>query len=152
MSTLIKITLAYIIIVYTLNTMANELVSTPITQQMLTDISKVQWQLNRVQDAGSPKPLPKESPITIMLEENGKLGGGAPVNRYFGQFELKENGVIQWQGPGLGATKMAGPPELMKLEQYYFKILHQCDRLSIKDETLIFHTQDGKLHLEYKKQ
>jgi heat shock protein HslJ len=46
---------------------------------------------------------------------------------------------------------MAGPPELMDFEQYYFKILHQCDRLSLNNDRLIFHTQDSKVRLEYKK-
>ena len=138
-------------VLYSLS-MADEMNSKPMTLQMLKDIAKTQWQLDVVQDTDSQKPLPKEPPITIMLEENGKVAGGASVNRYFGEFELKSDGVIQWKGPGFGATMMAGPQELMDFEQYYFKILHQCDRLSMNNERLIFHTQDGKFRLEYQKQ
>jgi heat shock protein HslJ len=134
------------------NTLADNTTNTPITQQKLTAITKVQWQLDVVRDTSSQKPFPKEPPVTIVLEANGKVAGGAPVNRYFGEFELADDGTIQWKGPGFGATMMAGLPELMDLEQYYFKILHQCDRLSLSNDRLIFHTQDGKLQLEFKKQ
>ena len=122
------------------------------TPPMLKNIAKTQWQLILVQDNATQKSLPKEPAITIMLEDNGKVAGGASVNRYFGEFELKDEGAIQWKGPGFGATMMAGPQELMDFEQYYFKILHQCDRLSLTNERLIFHTQDGKMRLEYIKQ
>jgi heat shock protein HslJ len=137
--------------ILSIHTMADEMNDNPLTQQMLTDISKIQWQLQSVQDTGSQKTPPKESPITIRLEGNGKVAGSASVNRYFGDFELTDDGVIAWKGPGFGVTMMAGPPELMDFEQYYFKILHQCDRLSLNNDRLIFHTQDSKVRLEYKK-
>ncbi|WP_455210394.1 META domain-containing protein [Kaarinaea lacus] len=136
----------------TASTMADEMKNKPMTPPILKDIAKTQWQLDLVQDNATQKSLPKEPPITIMLEENGKVAGGASVNRYFGEFALKDEGAIQWKGPGFGATMMAGPQDLMDFEQYYFKILHQCDRLSLNSERLIFHTQDGKLRLEYIKQ
>lgn len=146
------ITLFFFIGIVPNTTTADEMNGNPITPQNLKGIAKTHWQLDAVQDSGSPKPLPKEPPITIMLDENGKVAGGASVNRYFGEFELKDDGVIQWKGPGFGATMMAGPQELMDFEQYYFKILQQCDRVSLNNEKLMFYTQDGKLRLEYKKQ
>ena len=152
MKTSTIITLFFLAGVLPIHTMADEITGIPMTQPMLTDIAKIQWQLESVWDSASQKPLPKEPPVTIMLEENGKVAGGASVNRYFGEFELTADGVIAWKGPGFGATMMAGPPELMDFEQYYFKMLHQCDRLSLDNERLIFHTQDGKVRLEYNKQ
>lgn len=123
----------------------------PLTQQMLAKIDKVEWQLERVLDNGKEKAFPQKKPVTIRLEESGKVGGGAPINRYFGQMELKADGVIVWSGPGFGATMMAGPPELMDLEQYYFKSLQKCNRVSINTGKLIFHTEDNAVRFEYKK-
>jgi heat shock protein HslJ len=132
--------------------MAGDIKDNPITQQMLADIAHVQWQLDLVQDSATHTPFPKAPPVTIMLEETGKVTGSAPVNRYFGEFELKDNGVIQWNSPGFGATMMAGPPELMELEQYYLNSLHQCNRLSISDSRLVFSRHASELRLEYTKQ
>jgi len=149
---LIAIGLSILASVYTTVVSGDEIIGDPVTQQILKDIANVQWQLDNVRDAANQTDFPKQPPVTITLQEDGKVGGRAPVNRYFGHFTLKDNGAIQWEGPGFGATMMAGPPELMDLEQYYFKILNQCDRLTVNNERLIFHTHDGKLRLEYKKQ
>ena len=143
--------------ILTTNVFAADRNDEPMTQTALIEIAQVHWQLadvrdNATQHALANQALPQQPPVTIVLQENGKVAGGATVNRYFGEFTLSDKGVIQWQGPGFGATMMAGPQELMEWEQYYFQILHQCDRLSLKNERLIFHTQDGKLRVEYKKQ
>ena len=138
--------------VHTTDSIAGGVIDNPVTQPMITDIAQVSWQLDLVKDTTTQKPFPKTPPVTITLEETGKVAGSAPVNRYFGEFDLKDKGVIQWKGPGFGATMMAGPQELMDLEQYYFKILHQCNRLSINDDRLVFFRDNGELRLEFTKQ
>ena len=149
---LLAIALSIFACVFAVIASGDEIIGRPVTQQTLKNVASIQWQLDNVRDPAAQQAFPKDKPVTITLQEDGKMGGGAPVNRYFGQFTLKDNGVIQWEGPGFGATMMAGPAELMDLEQYYFKILNQCDRLTLNDDRLIFHTHDGKLRLEFKKQ
>lgn len=85
---------------------------------------------------GGEEPLGDE-PLTLELGEDGRVGGFAGVNRYFGDYELEEPtaaGSGKPAAPGtvkfgeLGATRMAGPPEMMEQERRYLDALRAVDR------------------------
>ena len=53
--------------------------------------------------------------------QDGRAGGKAPVNRYFGQCRQRTAGQVEL-GP-FGMTMMAGPPEAMAAEAAYVALL-----------------------------
>jgi putative lipoprotein len=70
--------------------------------------------------------------------QDGRAGGRAPVNRYFGTCRELPGGVLEL-GP-FGMTMMAGPPHAMTAETAYLRLLEQVrgyrldgDRLSLLD-------------------
>ena len=97
------------------------------------------WQLTQL-DGQSPPTGMRGGAVTLEIQADGKFAGQAPVNRYFGQIKIEGSAVTA--GP-VGATMMAGPPELMKAEQDYFKKINAIKRLSVKDGTLDIEGPDG---------
>jgi heat shock protein HslJ len=71
--------------------------------------------------------------------QDGRAGGRAPVNRYFGMCREEPDGGLAL-GP-LGMTMMAGPLEAMEAEAAYLALLERVrafrvdgDRLALLDE------------------
>jgi heat shock protein HslJ len=90
----------------------------------------------------------KDCPYDISLElkieksEDGKyiLNGKAPVNFYFGGFELQSKDT-KISFSNLGGTKIAGSSEAMKYEDIFFKKLASVESigLSVDSKTLILY-------------
>jgi heat shock protein HslJ len=97
------------------------------------------WQLTQL-DGQSPPTEMRAGGVTLEIQADGKFAGQAPVNRYFGQIKIEGSAVTA--GP-VGATMMAGPPELMKAEQDYFKTLNAIKTISVKDGTLVIEGPEG---------
>lgn len=75
---------------------------------------------------------PDEAQITIGFEGSRYFGQSA-INRYFGTFEKDGNHITF--GPA-GATMMAGPENLMKIEHEYLQNLAKVNSFSLKGKTL----------------
>jgi heat shock protein HslJ len=67
--------------------------------------------------------------------QDGRAGGKAPVNRYFGTIEQGPDGALRL-GP-FGMTMMAGPPHAMAAEQAYLRLLEQVRGLRREGELLV---------------
>ncbi len=74
----------------------------------------------------------KDTNITITISGN-TFSGFAGVNNYFGSIEIKNN---QISIKDIGRTRMAGPTEIMKIEEDYIKNLQASNKLSLHNKEL----------------
>lgn len=74
----------------------------------------------------------KNTKITITFSGNS-FSGFAGVNNYFGNIEVKNNQIII---KDVGRTRMAGPKEIMKIEEDYIKSLQASNKLSVHNKEL----------------
>ncbi len=98
------------------------------------------WKLASMNGQPVPDTM-REGGITLKVQEDGKFGGQAPVNRYFGQIKIEGDTVKT--GP-VGATMMAGSPEFMAAERAFFKTLNDVKSVDVKDDSLTISGADGK--------
>ena len=121
-----------------------------ITPQRLKDIAGIEWHLTKMEMADKSISLVENSKTTFSCDEDGKVAGVATINRYFGNFNLKENGDIVWN-KAFGMTRMAGPPELMEQEAAFMQALPQTAQLYLKASKLILISKDEFTTLEFAK-
>jgi heat shock protein HslJ len=74
----------------------------------------VDWKLTKLVREGKDVPLVANSKVTANFHAAGRVAGAASVNRYFGSYKAAGDGRIEWAAPAFGATRMAGPPQLMQ--------------------------------------
>ena len=84
--------------------------------------------------------------VTLGFQE-GRAGGKAPVNRYFGMCAGQPDGSLEL-GP-FGMTMMAGPPGAMAAETSFFGLLDQVRGFSLGEERLLLLDSDGARLLEF---
>ncbi len=121
-----------------------------ITHQRIDDISGIEWHLTKMKMADKSISLIENSKTTFSCDKEGKVAGVASINRYFGNFNLKENGDIVWN-QAFGMTRMAGPPELMEQEAAFMHALPQTARMYLKASKLILISKDKSTTLEFTK-
>jgi len=90
-------------------------------------------------------------PISLRFGDNGRITGRSAVNRYFGTFELGENGAITWPNAALGMTRMAGPEPAMTLENQFSKALTASTRLLTAPDAARFESKDGRQAVEFQR-
>ncbi len=73
--------------------------------------------------------------------QDGRAGGRAPVNRYFGMCAGGPDGSLAL-GP-FGMTMMAGPPEAMVAESAYVRLLEQVRGFALSADRLALLDADG---------
>ncbi len=78
--------------------------------------------------------------VTLGFQE-GRAGGRAPVNRYFGTCTEGPGGSLVL-GP-FGMTMMAGPPEAMAAETAYVRLLEQVRGFRTGDDSLVLVDAQG---------
>lgn len=80
--------------------------------------------------------------------QDGRAGGKAPVNRYFGMCAVDaETGRVSL-GP-FGMTMMAGPPAAMDAEMVFMALLEQAVEVRAEGEHLLLTDADGAALLEF---
>ena len=119
-----------------------------ITPRQLKDIAGIEWHLKIMKIDNESIPLIEDTKNTFSCDENGKVAGVASINRYFGNFSLKEDGEIIWS-KAFGMTRMAGPPELMEQEAKFMQALPQTSRVYLKKEMLVLISTDHSTVLEF---
>ena len=119
-----------------------------ITPRQLKDIAGIEWHLKIMKIDNESIPLIEDTKNTFSCDENGKVAGVASLNRYFGNFSLKEDGEIIWS-KAFGMTRMAGPPELMAQEAKFMQALPQTSRIYLKKEKLVLISTDNSTVLEF---
>ncbi len=105
----------------------------------MSDVSG-KWQLSLLHGQPAPTAM-RAGGVTLEIQPDGKFAGQAPVNRYFGQLKIEGDTIIT---APVGATMMAGPPELMQAEQDFFKTLNAVKAMTVKDGKLDIEAADGR--------
>ena len=91
---------------------------------------------------------PNDAVVTLTFSGEDNRYFGKVLNNYFGSYEMQDNGNLILSGAA--STMMAGPRDLMQLEQDYFIKLSKVIGYEVSGETLILHLSDGQT-LVYKK-
>jgi heat shock protein HslJ len=115
---------------------------------MLAELQGREWRLLTLRVAGDERPLPGEVSATLRLQDGNNVGGVAFVNRFFGTLDVGSDGALTW-GQAFGSTRMAGPPELMELEQTYLDGLLRTERMSIETGQLLLESNDGSVRFRF---
>ena len=110
-----------------------------------------QWQLTGMERDGQVVALVPGSTITLKLDANGRAGGAASINSYFGTANVHADGAIAWPAP-FGSTRMAGPPELMDQEAAYLEALARTERWRLDGAGLVLESADGRTRLTFSMQ
>src|SRR5690606_11313661 len=82
-------------------------------------------------------------PPTLSIEADGKIGGFAGVNSYFGEVDERKLEAGTVEVTDLGSTLMAGSPERMELEHQYLGRLEDARRAERRDGRLVLTADDG---------
>ena len=93
--------------------------------ESLPRIDSTEWRCVRLVDAGRKHVDVTDRPPTLRIEPEGRASGFAGVNRYFADVTFGSVTVPPEPlrfGP-VGATRMAGPPERMALEEAFTSML-----------------------------
>lgn len=91
---------------------------------------------------------PNNATATITFSDKDNRYFGKVLNNYFGTYDMKEDGNLTLSGAA--STMMAGPRDLMQLEQDYFIKLSKVIGYEVSGNTLTLHLSDGQ-ELVYKK-
>jgi heat shock protein HslJ len=121
-----------------------------ITSRGIKDIAGIEWHLKKMITDNKPIALIKDTENTLSCDADGKVAGVATINRYFGNFNLKENGDIVWN-KAFGMTRMAGPPELMAQEAAFMEALTHTSRMVLKGSWLTLINENESTRLEFEK-
>ena len=99
------------------------------------------WRLINMAGKNMKLQMKNEEQITLSFTEN-EINGNAGINNYFGSYKISnENISIQ----GIGATEMAGPDNLMRIEGEYLALLENVKKIKlINQKTLVLTTDKGK--------
>ena len=133
----IKLFLCFILIFFLLSCKSSN-----VPHRENNDISKringTLWELTDISGNISDINLSSlDTPITIEFTDKG-ISGNSTVNKYFSSYKINGNSI---SFEPIGATKMGGPEDLMKMEYEYFKILGNVKNIELQDKnTLILKT------------
>ena len=101
-------------------------------KQNAYNLNGTSWELIQVSRKGKNIIIPKGTKITINFSEN-KINGFSGINNYSGDYMIKNNSTLS---AGVATTLMAGPEELMSIEQNFFDILQSSPKISYNASTL----------------
>ena len=107
----------------------------------------INWVLKTYDSKGASKAAPAGVSVDALFE-NGKVGGFSGVNTYQGQYKLSGNSLTIGQ---IASTLMAGPQNLMDLEQVYLADLQQVASCSADAVGLTLFNGNGRQVLTYTK-
>lgn len=99
------------------------------------------WKLSKIDQVEDEANFPK---VSLVISADGRISGTAGVNRMIGQLGSSPDKLFD----KVGTTRMAGPPELMKLEQGFLKALRSINRYENSGNTLSLYADD-KLLLQF---
>jgi heat shock protein HslJ len=99
--------------------------------------------------AGEEIALPQRPAITLAFLEGNRIAGRGPINLFFGGYHLADDGRLHWagagdaSGPRFGSTMMAGPEDLMNLENKFFQALGDVSRLEIRGTAIVLENAEN---------
>lgn len=77
----------------------------------------------------------------VRFDEDGRVSGNAGCNRFFGSFEIRNGGVIEFGA--IGATRMMCPKDAMDTERAFLDGLAQSVSYERDGARLVLHDADG---------
>lgn len=101
-------------------------------KQNVYNLNGTSWELAQVSQKGKNVVIPKEAKITINFLEN-EINGFSGINNYSGDYMVKNNFTLS---ADVATTLMAGPKNLMNIEQNFLDILQSFPKISYNASTL----------------
>ena len=99
------------------------------------------WRLINMAGKDMKLQMKNEEQITLSFTEN-EINGNAGINNYFGTYKISSDNISI---SGIGATEMAGPDNLMRIEGEYLALLENVKKIKlINQKTLVLTTDKGK--------
>ena len=93
------------------------------------------WVLEAYGKPGNLQAVLEDTEITAEFKsDEGKVGGSAGCNNYFGGYDINENELTI--RPPIGSTMMACPEPVMNQEQQYFSLLEAAETFKIENGDL----------------
>ena len=100
---------------------------------------KGEWRITYIGE----RPVIENSPAMISFEQDGRFGGNASCNRYFGSYTLEDSNLEI--GEHMGSTRMMCAEQvLMEQEDLLFEILPKAATVHNEDGQLVIRDKDGK--------
>ena len=101
-------------------------------KQNVYNLNGTSWELAQVSQKGKNVVIPKEAKITINFLEN-EINGFSGINNYSGDYMVKNNFTLS---ADVATTLMAGPENLINIEQNFLDILQSFPKISYNASTL----------------
>ena len=99
------------------------------------------WRLINMAGKNMKLQMKNEEQITLSFTEN-EINGNAGINNYSGTYKISSDNISI---SGIGATEMAGPDNLMRIEGEYLALLENVKKIKlINQKTLVLTTDKGK--------
>lgn len=96
-----------------------------------------EWELDRLggNDLASLLPAGARAPSLNILQD-GKVSGFAGVNRLTSQLDISKLAAGEFSLAPAATTRMAGPPELMNVENQFTTLLGRANQFKLDDNRL----------------
>ena len=105
------------------------------------NLHNTDWRLINMAGKNMKLQMKNEEQITLSFTEN-EINGNAGINNYFGTYKISSDNISI---SGIGATEMAGPDNLMRIEGEYLALLENVKKIKlINQKTLVLTTDKGK--------
>ncbi len=111
------------------------------TKKKIINLNGTSWELSQIIKRGKEQEFPQNANITINFADN-KINGNSGVNSYFGGYKIKNNSILT---ANAATTLMAGPEELMKIEQRFLEILQNSPRITYSNTALSLKNKNGEI-------
>lgn len=111
------------------------------TKKKIINLNETSWELLQITKRGKEQLIPQNANITINFADN-KINGNSGVNSYFGGYKIKNSSVLT---ANAATTLMAGPEELMKIEQRFLETLQNSPRITYSNTTLSLRNKNGEI-------
>ena len=111
------------------------------TKKKIINLNETSWELLQITKRGKEQLIPQNANITINFADN-KISGNSGVNSYFGGYKIKNNSILT---ANAATTLMAGPEELIKIEQRFLETLQNSPRITYSNTTLSLRNKNGEI-------
>lgn len=104
------------------------------------------WTLWLIQGETAETAVPKTAKVpTLHINNEGEVSGTAGVNRYSAAASAELLAQSRFEVGQVIMTRMAGPPQAMRLESRYISLLQQARRYECDGKTLALRDDSGVL-------
>jgi len=101
------------------------------------ELSASAWRPSHI----SEMTLDKDTDLYVQFEADGKLGGFAGCNRFFGSYQLSGNTISI---EPLGVTRKACPPPIMSFEISFIEALQSATTVAHADARIALRNDQGQ--------